>query len=329
MHGIDSTFIIAEAGINHNGDVGTAKKLIVEAKKVGADAVKFQSFKAELLVSKKQDQKQYELMKSFELSFDQQKELYDFAQEQNIQFLSSCFDKESVDFLKSLGLTMVKVASSELTNYPLLKYIAEKDLDIILSTGMSTLEEVAGAVEYIRQCSDVEIVVLHCVSSYPTEPKEVNLGAMEAMEIALQCGVGFSDHTLGIAIPIAAATLGASILEKHFTLDKNMEGPDQALSADPVEFKQMVDSIRQIHKAFGDGIKRPTEKEEKVKFFARKSLFTLVDIKAGDILKEEMFTAKRPGKGISPKDLDKIVGKKAIRDLAEDEIVHWDLLMQL
>ena len=269
-------FIIAEAGVNHNGSVELAKKLIDAAKDAGADAVKFQTFKAENVVvkdaQKAEYQKettgegsQYEMIKKLELTEEDFRELADYAKEKDIMFLSSPFDKDSIDLLNELDVPAFKVGSGEITNFPLLRYIAKKGKPIILSTGMSTLGEIEEALDVIRSEGVEDIALLHCVSNYPARIEDVNLRAMGTLKQAFKLPVGFSDHTLGITAPIAAVALGACVIEKHFTLDRNLPGPDHKASLEADELKEMVKAIREVEKVLGNGIKRPTKEEEEIK----------------------------------------------------------------
>ncbi|QAT40526.1 N-acetylneuraminate synthase [Clostridium sp. JN-9] len=328
-------FIIAEAGVNHNGDIYTAKKLIDAALEAGADAIKFQSFKAESLVTKDapkaQYQKkntgsgsQYEMLKKLELSFDDHIILKKYCEEKRIMFISTPFDFRSVDLLEKLEIPIYKISSGDLTNIPFLKYIAKLNKPMIVSTGMANLGEVEMAVEAIRNIGNNEITLLHCTSNYPANYDDVNLNAMITMKNDFKLPVGYSDHTLGIEVPIAAAAMGASIIEKHFTLDKNMEGPDHKASLNPPEFKKMVSSIRNIEKALGDGIKKCNKSEEDAKRIARKSIVAGRNIAKGEVLSYENVSFKRPGTGVSPKFADKIIGKKAVCDIGIDELICLD-----
>ena len=330
-------FIIAEAGVNHNGSVELAKKLIDAAKDAGADAVKFQTFKTESVVvkdaQKAEYQKettgegsQYEMIKKLELTEEDFRELADYAKEKDIMFLSSPFDKESVDLLYELDVPASKVASGEITNLPLLRYIAKKEKPIILSTGMSTLGEIEEALDVIRSEGVEDIILLHCVSNYPARIEDVNLRAMGTLKQAFKLPVGFSDHTLGITAPIAAVALGACVIEKHFTLDRNLPGPDHKASLEPDELKEMVKAIREVEKALGDGIKRPTKEEEEIKKVARRSIVAKVDIPEGAIVTEDMLDVKRPGTGIEPRYIDMIIGKKAKEDIKKDEIISLKMI---
>lgn len=328
-------FIIAEAGVNHNGDVNLAKKLIDVAKEAGADAVKFQTFKTEEVVTKNAEKAQYqkeatgaeesqfEMIKNLELTEKDFEELFAYARERDILFLSSPFDKGSVDLLDELGVPAFKIASGEITNFPLLKYIARKKKTIILSTGMSTLGEIEEALEVIRKEGAEEIVLLHCVSCYPAKVEDMNLKAMETLKHAFKLPVGLSDHTVGITTPIVAVALGACVIEKHFTLDKNLPGPDHKASLAPDELKQMVKAIRDVGKALGDGIKKPTKDEEENKKAARRSIVAKVDIPEGAIITKEMLNVKRPGTGIEPKHIEEVSGARAKVDIKRDDRITW------
>ncbi len=317
--------IVAEAGLNHNSDLGTAKSLIDSACEVGADAIKFQTFKAETLVAESTDSNQYNLLKSLELSFEDHQIVFDYCKDKGILFLSSPFDPTTADFLDSMGMEAFKIASGELTNHPLLTHIGRKDKPIILSTGMSDLMEVGEAIHTIQKVNDQSLTLLHCVSNYPTAPEDVNLHAMETMERAFHLSVGYSDHTLGIEMPIAAVALGATVIEKHFTLDCTLKGPDHSMSLDPQEFKRMVQAIRNVERALGDGLKVPVEKEFPVREAARRSLVAQIPIAAGTPITAEMITSKRPGHGIPPKYFDLIMGRKLQKDLEKDETITWDV----
>ena len=331
-------FIIAEAGVNHNGSVKMAKKLIDVAKDVGGDAVKFQTFKAENIVIKNAEkaeyqketagieESQYDMIKKLELTEYDFKELADYAKEKDILFLSSPFDKESVDLLYKLDVPVFKVGSGEITNFPLLKHIAKKEKPIILSTGMATLGEVEEALNVIRSEGAEDVVLLHCVSNYPARIEDVNLRAMETLKQEFKIPVGFSDHTLGITVPIAAVALDACVIEKHFTLDRNLPGPDHKASLELDELKEMVKAIRDVEKALGDGIKRPTKEEDEIKKIARRSIVAKIDIPKGTIIAEDMLDVKRPGTGIKPKYIDMIVGKKAKENIRKDELVTREII---
>ena len=330
-------FVIAEAGVNHNGDLDIAKKLIDKAVEAGADAVKFQTFKAEELVTKEApkaqyqkittgDGNQYEMLKKLELSESDYAVLKKYCEKKGILFLSTPFDFESVDILEKLDIPLYKVSSGDLTNLPLLKYIAKKHKPIILSTGMANLAEVEEAVHAIYEEGNEQIVLLHCTSNYPTAYEDVNLKAMLTLKEAFKLTVGYSDHTTGIEVPIAAVALGASVIEKHFTLDRNMPGPDHRASLEPDELKCMIDSIRNIEKAMGDGIKRCREVEEKSKFVSRKSVVARKNISKGQVITKDMLAYKRPCIGLEPKYTQFVLGKIANRDINKDEPILFEHL---
>ncbi|MFL0269661.1 N-acetylneuraminate synthase [Candidatus Clostridium radicumherbarum] len=334
MLNCNHVFIIAEAGVNHNGDINIAKKLIDAAVEAGADAVKFQTFKAENLVTKDAPKanyqkettgegNQYKMLKNLELSFNEHIILKEYCDEKGIMFLSTPFDFESVDLLEKVDIPIYKVSSGDLTNIPLLKYISKLKKPMIVSTGMANLGEVESAVNVIKETEDVTIKLLHCTSNYPTKYEDVNLNAMLTMRNAFNLPVGYSDHTIGIEVPIAAVTLGAEIIEKHFTLDKNMEGPDHRASLNPDELKNMVTSIRNIEKAFGNGIKKCSISEENTKKIARKSIVAKANIREGETISYENIAFKRPGNGISPYLVDMIIGKIAISDIYADHLITF------
>lgn len=328
------TFIIAEAGVNHNGSIKIAKKLIDKAVECGADAIKFQTFKAERIVAKftpladyqkgsVRKKSQYALLKELELSERDFISLYEYCKKRNIIFISSPFDVESAKFLYKLGMKIFKIPSGEITNYPLLKEIGGYRKKVIISTGMAKLGEIEEALEVILKAGTKKenLTVLHCNTEYPTPFKDVNLYAMLTIREAFKINVGYSDHTMGIEVPIAAVALGASVIEKHFTLDKNMKGPDHKASLEPAEFKKMVENIRNIERALGDGIKKPSSSEIKNIFMVRKSIVAKRKIKKGEIFTEENITTKRAGRGISPMRWNEILGKVAIKDYEEDEVI--------
>jgi len=331
-------FIIAEAGVNHNGDINLAKKLIDLAKDAGADAVKFQTFTAEEVVIKGTEkanyqkvttgteESQFEMLKKLELTQRDFEQLFTYARGKGVVLLSSAFDNRSVDLLDNLGVPAIKVASGEITNSPLLKHIARKKRPIILSTGMATLDEVEEALEVIRKEGAREIVLLHCVSCYPAKIEDVNLKAMETLRTTFKLPVGLSDHTPGITASIAAVALGACIIEKHFTLDKSLPGPDHRASLEPGELKQMVTAIREVEKAMGNGVKRPTEEEEENKKVARRSIVARVDIPLGAIITEEMLDVKRPGGGLEPKYMDIILSRKTKVNIIKNKPITWEML---
>ena len=330
------TLIIAEAGVNHNGNLDLAKKLIDVAAEAGADFVKFQTFTADSLVThtaKKADyqkkttdgnESQLEMLRRLELTPAMHKELIAHCASRNIGFFSTGFDIESVDLLVSLGQNQLKIPSGEITNLPYLRHIGQLGKPVILSTGMAILGEIEAAIDVLEQAgtSRANLTVLHCTTEYPTPMAEVNLRAMQSIHKAFGVAVGYSDHTQGIEVAIAAVALGASVIEKHFTLDRNLPGPDQKASLEPDELKAMVAAIRNIEIALGDGIKRLTPSEAKNKPVARKSLVASNPIKAGEVFSTQNITAKRPGTGISPMRWDTILGRRARRDFALDELIE-------
>ncbi len=330
-------FIIAEAGVNHNGDVNLAKKLIDAAVEVGADAVKFQTFKAEQVISKfaemaeyqkknlGKEESQLEMVKKLELKYEDFRYLKSYCHDKGIMFLSSPFDIDSVRFLKDLGLTIFKIPSGEITNYPLLREIGSYRKEVILSTGMASLGEIESALDVLIEngTERKNITVLHCNTEYPTPFEDVNLKAMLTIKEAFKVKVGYSDHTLGIEVPIAAAALGATVIEKHFTLEKSLPGPDHKASLEPHELKSMVKAIRNIERALGNGIKKPSKSEIKNINIARKSIVTKINIKKGEVFTEEKLATKRPGNGISPMQWNKIIGRKASKDIPKDKSLSF------
>ena len=328
-----SVFIIAEAGVNHNGSIDLAYKLVDAAKEAGADCVKFQTFKSENLVSKNARKADYQgestgedtqlnMLKKLELSYSRFVELKKYCDEKEILFLSTPFDFESIIFLDELDIPFWKIPSGEITNYPYLVALAKTGKPIIMSTGMCEICEIKEAVEILKTNGAPEIKLLHCNTEYPTPFEDVNLRAMETLRREFNCEVGYSDHTKGIEVPIAAAAMGAAIIEKHFTLDRNMEGPDHKASLEPDELKQMVTSIRNIEKALGTGEKKPSESENKNINIARKSIVASKNIKMGEVFTEENISVKRPGNGISPMKWCEVLGKTAKKDFAEDELIE-------
>lgn len=330
------TYIIAEAGVNHNGDIELAKQLIDVAADAGADAVKFQTFKADTLVTrnaKKADyqsqntgttESQYEMLRKLELSVEMHRDLIAHCAKRNIVFLSTGFDIQSIDLLVSLGQSLLKVPSGEITNLPYLRHIGQLGKPVILSTGMSTMGDIEAAISVLEQSGTTRknIIVLHCTTEYPTPMTEVNLRAMQSINNAFGVSVGYSDHTSGIEVAIAATAMGATVIEKHFTLNRSLPGPDHKASLEPLELKAMVTSIRNIELALGDGIKRLTASELKNKPIARKSLVASKPIKTGELFSAQNLTAKRPGTGISPMRWDEVVGKVASRDYSVDELIE-------
>ncbi len=326
-------YIIAEAGVNHNGSFELACRLVDEAKKAGVDCIKFQTFKAEKLVShsaqkaeyqKREtgDSSQQDMLKQLELSFDEFLQLKDYCDKVGIAFLSTPFDFDSLAFLDTIDMPFWKIPSGEITNYPYLVALAKTGKPIVMSTGMCTMQEIGEAVNVLKENGAGGIKLLHCNTEYPTPFEDVNLTAMEDIRKTFGVEVGYSDHTKGIEIPIAAAALGATVIEKHFTLDKNMEGPDHKASLEPQELTAMVSAIRNIEKALGDGVKRPSPSEEKNKPIARKSIVAQQAIKKGEIFTADNLTVKRPGEGINPMQWEKVLGTKAIRDFAPDEMIE-------
>ena len=332
----NKVFVVAEAGVNHNGDLSIAKKLVDVAVEAGSNAVKFQTFKAERMINKfaqkaeyqykttDKNETQLEMVKRLELDVDAHKELIHYCKEKGIIFLSTPFDHESIELLNELGVEIVKIPSGEITNLPYLRKNGSLKSDIIISTGMADLQEVGQALDILVESgtSKDNITVLHCNTEYPTPFKDVNLLAMKTIKETFNVNVGYSDHTMGIEVPIAAVALGASVIEKHFTLDKNMEGPDHNASLEPEELKRMVNLIRNIEKALGYGIKRPSPSELKNKHVVRKSIVAGKDIKKGECFADENIAAKRPGTGISPMKWDNVIGRKAIRDFKEDDLIE-------
>jgi len=330
------TFIIAEAGVNHNGDLKTAFKLIDVAKESGADAVKFQTFKAKNIVSKStekadyqkkttdKDETHYDMIKKLELSEEQHNDLIKYCKNKKIEFLSTPFDLDSIVLLRKLSIPIYKVPSGEITNYPYLKKIAQQGLPVIMSTGMSNLAEIEDALEVLltEGLTRDKITILHCNSEYPTPKEDVNLKAMLTIKAAFPgIKVGYSDHTLGIEVPIAAVALGASVIEKHFTIDRTLPGPDHRASLEPDELKLMVESIRNIEKALGNGIKGVSSSEKNNKLISRKSIVANRDIKKGEVFTESNITAKRPGTGISPMRWNEVIGTVSRKDYQEDELI--------
>ena len=330
-----STIIIAEAGVNHNGSIELAKKLIDVAAEAGVDFVKFQTFKAGTLVTQAADkaeyqkeitntnESQFEMINKLELDRNAHETLIDYCKIKNIQFLSTAFDHDSIDLLDELNIPLFKIPSGEITNLPYLRHIGKMGKPIIMSTGMSTLDEVHNALNILIE-SGVEkeqITILHCNTEYPTPMKDVNLKAMLTIKDELGVNIGYSDHTLGIEVAISAVAMGATVIEKHFTLDRNMSGPDHAASLEPEELKAMVAAIRNIEKAMGGGEKKPSSSEIKNIPIARKSIVAKKIIKKGEGFSEENLTVKRPGTGLSPMLWDKIIGTRATKNFDLDELV--------
>lgn len=331
-------FIIAEAGVNHNGDINIAKRLVDAASESRADAVKFQTFIGEKFISSKAEKAEYQkktvgetgsqldMIKKLELPQDAFRVLKEYCEKKKIKFMSTAFDIDSAKFLNDIGVDVFKIPSGEITNYPLLKVIGQFKKRVIMSTGMSEIPEIKAAIDILKQYGTNDISVLHCNTQYPTPMEDVNLKAMQQLRNELDLPIGYSDHTLGIEVPIAAAALGAEIIEKHFTMDRNMEGPDHRASLEPDELKKMVEGIRNIEKALGDGIKRVSPSEKENILTARKSIVATMKIQEGDRFTEENLTTKRPGSGISPMMWEKLIGKKAKREYNQDDLIYADEL---
>ena len=331
------TLIIAEAGVNHNGSTELAKQLVDKAVEAGVDYIKFQTFRTEKLVAKSaqmasyqkkntgtEDNSQFAMLKKLELSPAQHEELIAYCKEKGIKFFSTAFDLDSIDYLHSLNLGLWKIPSGEITNYPYIKKIAQYGEPVIVSTGMCEIQDIENAVATLLKWGTKKenIIILHCNTEYPTPYQDVNLRAMDAIREKFGVEVGYSDHTKGIEVPIAAVALGATAIEKHFTLDRNMEGPDHKASLEPDELKAMVSAIRNIEQAVGDGIKKVTDSEKGNIAVARKSIVAARDIKKGEIFSEDNLTVKRPGTGISPMRWEEVLGQVAKRDFAEEELIE-------
>ena len=335
--------IIAEAGVNHNGDIKIAKKLIDVASEAKVDYVKFQSFKADKLVSpiakkaeyqiknlKDKDDFQYQMLKRLELSEEDHEELISYCKTKNVKFFSTAFDVDGVSYLSSLNLDAFKIPSGELTNFPYLKAIAQTGLPVILSTGMATLEEIGESISVLinHGTNKENLTVLHCNTDYPTPMADVNLKAMLKIKEKFDVYIGYSDHTIGTEIPIAAVALGAKVIEKHFTLDRNLKGPDHKASLEPKELKYMVDSIRNLEQAMsGDGIKEPSQGERKNIAIARKSIHLLKDLSSGSVISEEDIIPLRPGDGICSMNWEKVLGKTLKRDVKKFHKLTWSDLL--
>jgi len=336
---MNRTIIIAEAGVNHNGELSKAKELIKVAAEAGADFVKFQTFKADKIVSKNAkkaayqsknfnagDDSQFAMLKKLEMPLEWYDELISYANSMDISFLSTGFDEESIDFLDSLNQLLFKIPSGEITNKPYLQHIGKKGKEVILSTGMANIKEINDAINVLLQ-SGLErkkITVLHCNTEYPTPMEDVNLMAMFHIQNELSVEIGYSDHTLGIEVPIAAVALGAKVLEKHFTLDRNLPGPDHKASLEPEELKAMVAAIRNIEMAIsGSGEKEVSKSEMRNILIARKSIHLISDLRAGHIIQKDDLIMRRPGDGISPMEIEKVIGKFLNKDLQEDSKLTW------
>ncbi|MFW9767179.1 MAG: N-acetylneuraminate synthase [Candidatus Thorarchaeota archaeon] len=333
----EPVFIIAEAGVNHNGDLRIAKKLVDDAAASGVDAVKFQTFKTENLTTKeaamaeyqkdqaREHDSQFDMIKRLELSYDSFVELKEYCDEKGILFLSTPHSADAIDFLDSI-MPAYKIGSGDLTNLPFLKLVASKGKPIFLSTGMSSLREVREAVQAIQEAGGSELLLLHCLTNYPSDIRDSNLRAMDTLKREFNLPVGFSDHTMGIIASVAAVAMGACMIEKHFTTDRNLPGPDHKASLEPNQLRELVDSIRNIEAALGTGIKEPTKEEIKIREIARKSLVSITLIPEGAIITREMIDIKRPGIGIAPKHLEDVVGKRAIKEIQEDSMLTWDMI---
>ena len=329
------TYIIAEIGVNHNGSIKIAKNMIKSASECGVDAVKFQTFNTKELVTEyaktanyqkinANEDSQLEMLNKLELSFDEFKEIRDYALENNVMFISSPFDTESVDMLEKLHVPLYKLGSGELTNFELIDYVQKTGKPMIISTGMATLEEIKETYDYINDKEN--LTILHCITGYPTSFEEANLNFIKTLQSEFDVPIGFSDHSPGIELPIAAVALGACVVEKHFTLDKNMEGPDHKASLNPEEFKAMVDAIRHVEVAMGDGVRHFSDDELEIKKIARKSIVLNQNVKKNSFIEKEMLSIKRPGDGIAPKFINDVVGKKLNKDLDANSVLKWDYL---
>jgi N-acetylneuraminate synthase len=331
-----STLIIAEVGVNHNGDLGRALELVDRSAAAGADAVKFQTFRADALVHRDAPkaeyqiaatgaaESQYDMLRKLELSEDAHRKLASRCAERRIEFLSTPFDEDSADLLGRIGVARYKVGSGEITNLFLLRHVAAKRRPVILSTGMSTVDEVDAAVKVLRTGGSGDVTLLHCVSDYPTRPEDVNLRVMGTLRNRFGVPVGLSDHTTGIAVSLAAAALGAAVIEKHVTLDRGLPGPDHRASLEPGELAELVKGVRQIEVALGSPEKTLTAGERSTVKVARRSLVAAQALAAGAVVERRHLAAKRPGTGISPMDVDKVVGRTLKRDVEKDAILAWD-----
>jgi N-acetylneuraminate synthase/N,N'-diacetyllegionaminate synthase len=334
MDNLKHVFIIAEAGVNHNGSLELALKLCVEAKRCGADAVKFQTWKTEKIITKSasmaeyqeinlnmENDSQYTMLKKLELSYNDFLTIQKYCKQIGILFLSTPDEEDSLDFLISSGLDIIKVGSGEVTNIPYLRKIGATRKKIILSTGMSTLGDIERAYQILTEAGTEDITLLHCTTNYPCPVEEVNLRAMLTLKEAFRCEVGYSDHTMGIEVPVAAVALGAKIIEKHFTLDRSMEGPDHSASLNPDEFARMVQSVRNIEIALGDGRKQPNESEQKISQVVRKKIVAKQPVAKGDFFSEDNLTVKRTDQGISACYWDLLIGVQAKKNYIIDESV--------
>jgi N,N'-diacetyllegionaminate synthase len=326
-------FVIAEIGINHNGSASQAEKLIDAAAQAGADAVKFQSFRADRLLIPSRDryaqqtdgaESAYQMLRRCELSFEDQEKLKNHADERGVLFFSTPFDEESVDFLDGIGAPVFKIASADITHVPLLRHVASKGKPILLSTGMSFLSEVADAIWNLRSSGAKEILLMHCVSTYPAAPQHMNLRTLQTLQSYFELSVGLSDHSEGTLLSLVAVALGAVVIEKHFTLDKQAPGPDHKASMDPTDLRQLVRSLRDVEVSLGDGRKRPSDVEEESRLFSRRSIVAGVDIRANEAIEPWMLAFKRPGSGLEPRNWEKLVGMTARRNIGKDTILQWE-----
>lgn len=331
-------FVIAEAGVNHNGSLDLARQLVHVAVAAGADAVKFQTFTAERLATYhapkadyqrellRETESQLEMLRRVELSLQAHRELMAYSRELGIMFLSSPFEEESADRLEALGVPAFKVPSGEMTNLPFLEHVARKGKPMLVSTGMATLEEVKDAVRTVRAAGNSDLILLHCVSTYPARPTDVNLRALQTLANTFTVPVGYSDHTLGTEVAIAAVALGACVIEKHVTLDRSLPGPDHKSSLEPDELRHLVDGIRNVEAALGHGRKEPAERENAIGAVARRSLVAATDILAGTLVTRECIAIKRPGTGLSPSMLGQVIGRRAVENIPADTVITLAML---
>jgi N-acetylneuraminate synthase/N,N'-diacetyllegionaminate synthase len=326
-------FVVAELGTNHGGSIVQAEKLINAAADSGADAVKFQTYRVDRLLIPTMErygqqmfgaESSYQMLRRCELSWEDQEKLKKHADQRGVLFLSTPFDEESVDFLDSLGVEAFKISSADLTHLPLLRHVASKRKPILLSTGMSFLSEVADAVHNVRTSGAEEILLMHGVSAYPASPQQMNLRALQTLQSYFELPVGLSDHSEGILIPLVSVAMGAVLIEKHFTLDKNASGPDHKASMDSEDLRNLVRSLREVESSLGDGRKRPSSEEEECRLYTRRSLVAAVDIRAHETIARWMLSFKRPGSGLEPRHLEKVIGTKARRNLGKDTILQWE-----
>ncbi len=330
-------FIVAEAGVNHNGKIKIAKQLVDDAVASGVDAVKFQTFKSEMLTTKqanlaeyqkdqiKEHESQFDMIKQLELSYDSFVELKEYCDKKGILFLSTPHSSDAVDFLDPI-MPAFKIGSGDLTNLPFLRMVASRGKPIFLSTGMANLQEVREAVQAIQEVGKSELLLLHCLTNYPADIRDSNLRAIRTMKSEFNLPVGFSDHTMGIAASIAAVALGACMIEKHFTTNRNLPGPDHKASLEPEQLTELVETIRNTEAALGTGLKEPTEQEIKIREIVRKSIVSVKTIPKGAVITQDMIDIKRPGLGIPPKFYNDIIGRKAIKAIQEDSILTWDMI---